>query len=118
MALARHSHGLSPSSDPAAVVLGALLVMLTDLSASQILGRALGGKTGRAVNGWDIGLTTVNVSSNSCELMAALKIPAPLRVIQCHRDEVLLGMNDPTPPPHPLSISLSAFFCLSVCLSL
>ncbi|CAA7393935.1 unnamed protein product [Spirodela intermedia] len=55
----------------------------------QILGRALGGKTGRAINGWDIGLTAINVSSNSCELMAALKIVSPLRVIQCHRDEVL-----------------------------
>lgn len=47
----------------------------------QILGRALGGKTGRATAGWDIGVTTIHISP-------ALKLPAFLPVIECHRDEI------------------------------
>ncbi|KAL4024297.1 hypothetical protein IC575_018082 [Cucumis melo] len=53
----------------------------------QILGRALGGKTGRGRSGWDIGITTVNVSS-SYKLFSSLKIPTTLSVIECHRDEI------------------------------
>ncbi|KAL3538721.1 hypothetical protein ACH5RR_002087 [Cinchona calisaya] len=52
----------------------------------QILGRALGGKTGRAEAGWDIGITTVELSSS--KLFTSLKIPAFLSVIEAHRDEV------------------------------
>ncbi|KAF8404736.1 hypothetical protein HHK36_009625 [Tetracentron sinense] len=52
----------------------------------QILGRALGGKTGRAVSGWDIGVTTVNLKSSN--LFTALKMPTLLSVIECHQDEV------------------------------
>ncbi|XP_017970915.1 PREDICTED: gamma-glutamyl peptidase 5 isoform X2 [Theobroma cacao] len=54
----------------------------------QILGRALGGKTGRAISGWDIGVTTIHLSSSSSKLFSSLKIPATLSVIECHRDEV------------------------------
>ncbi|KAA8545670.1 hypothetical protein F0562_020879 [Nyssa sinensis] len=53
----------------------------------QILGRALGGKVGRAISGWDIGVTTVHLSSSS-KLFASLKMPNLLSVIECHRDEV------------------------------
>lgn len=53
----------------------------------QILGRALGGKTGRAVSGWDIGVTTIHFSSSS-RLFYDLKLPTQLSVIECHRDEV------------------------------
>lgn len=54
----------------------------------QILSRALGGKTGRAVSGWDIGVTTIHLSSSSSKLFSCLKIPTALSVIECHRDEV------------------------------
>ncbi|MCL7028144.1 hypothetical protein MKW94_005622 [Papaver nudicaule] len=52
-----------------------------------ILSRALGGKTGRAESGWDIGVTTVNLSTSST-LWDTLKIPTTLSVIEFHRDEV------------------------------
>ncbi|KAM7263575.1 hypothetical protein ACFE04_001258 [Oxalis oulophora] len=52
----------------------------------QILCRALGGKTGRAVSGWDLGVTTINLSSN--KLFSSLQIPTNLRIIECHRDEI------------------------------
>ncbi|KAL4348554.1 hypothetical protein GQ457_17G003860 [Hibiscus cannabinus] len=56
----------------------------------QILCRALGGKTGRAISGWDIGLTTIHLSpsSSSSNLFSSLKIPTTLSIIECHRDEV------------------------------
>ncbi|CAK9165167.1 unnamed protein product [Ilex paraguariensis] len=54
-----------------------------------ILGRALGGKTGRAISGWDIGVRTIHFSSSSSsKLFTSLKLPSPLSVIECHRDEV------------------------------
>ncbi|KAI3439245.1 Glutamine amidotransferase type-1 domain-containing protein [Psidium guajava] len=53
----------------------------------QILGRALGGKVGRAES-WDIGLTTIQLSPSS-EHFSSLKLPAQLSVIQCHRDELM-----------------------------
>lgn len=55
----------------------------------QILGRALGGKTGRAGSGWDIGFRTVHLSSSSSSnFFSTLKLPARLSIIECHRDEV------------------------------
>ncbi|XP_074328099.1 gamma-glutamyl peptidase 5-like isoform X2 [Apium graveolens] len=53
----------------------------------QILGRALGGKIGRASTGWDIGVTKIHLSPSS-QLFSSLKMPAFLSVIECHRDEV------------------------------
>ncbi|KAK9286903.1 hypothetical protein L1049_015310 [Liquidambar formosana] len=53
----------------------------------QVLCRALGGKTGRAKSGWDMGVTTVHLSS-SANLSSSLKMPNQLLVIECHRDEV------------------------------
>ncbi|OVA01825.1 Glutamine amidotransferase [Macleaya cordata] len=53
----------------------------------QILSRALGGKTGRAESGWDIGITTINLSSSN-HLFTSLQIPSMLSVIEFHRDEV------------------------------
>ncbi|XXG55802.1 hypothetical protein AAC387_Pa03g3391 [Persea americana] len=49
----------------------------------QILARALGGKTGRATNGWEIGVTNVNF------LPSNFQMPSLLPIIECHRDEVL-----------------------------
>ncbi|PIA52232.1 hypothetical protein AQUCO_01000243v1 [Aquilegia coerulea] len=53
----------------------------------QILCRALGGKTGRAASGWDLGVTKINISPS--KLNASLQIPSTLAVIECHRDEVV-----------------------------
>ncbi|XP_021717240.1 gamma-glutamyl peptidase 5-like [Chenopodium quinoa] len=55
----------------------------------QVLGRALGGKIGRASSGWDIGLRTIKFSSSSNKLISNLKIPSTLNIIECHQDEVL-----------------------------
>ncbi|KAK9942965.1 hypothetical protein M0R45_008599 [Rubus argutus] len=53
----------------------------------QILSRALGGKSGRAITGWDIGIRTVHLSSSS-KAFSSLKIPALLSIYEIHRDEV------------------------------
>ncbi|XP_041014578.1 gamma-glutamyl peptidase 5-like [Juglans microcarpa x Juglans regia] len=54
----------------------------------QILARAIGGQTGRNMSGWDIGVTTIHLSSSLKLLSSDLKIPATLSLIECHRDEV------------------------------
>lgn len=54
----------------------------------QILSRALGGKTGRAKKGWDIGVTCIHPSHSTIKLLASLRIPSHLPVIEFHRDEV------------------------------
>ncbi|CAL5434308.1 unnamed protein product [Camellia sinensis] len=53
----------------------------------RILSRALGGKTGRSITGWDIGVRTVHLSQSS-KLFASLKMPKLLSIIECHQDEV------------------------------
>lgn len=53
----------------------------------QILSRALGGKTGRANKGWDIGVTCIHPLHTN-NLLSSLRIPSHLPVIECHRDEV------------------------------
>ncbi|KAL2454782.1 Class I glutamine amidotransferase-like superfamily protein [Abeliophyllum distichum] len=74
-----------------------LLVLLKKLDAMkkkvlgicfghQILGRALGGKTGRATSGWNIGITQVELQSS--RIFTSLKMPAFLSIIECHQDEV------------------------------
>ncbi|CAI9770025.1 unnamed protein product [Fraxinus pennsylvanica] len=52
----------------------------------QILGRALGGRTGRATSGWDIGVTQIHLQSS--EIFTSLNMPTFLSVIECHQDEV------------------------------
>ncbi|XP_009767796.1 gamma-glutamyl peptidase 5 [Nicotiana tabacum] len=52
----------------------------------QILGRSLGGVIERATTGWDIGVTTVNLSKS--KLFNTLNLPAFMQVIECHRDEI------------------------------
>ncbi|XP_020095971.1 gamma-glutamyl peptidase 5-like, partial [Ananas comosus] len=54
----------------------------------QILCRALGGKTGRAANGWDLGVTCIHPSHSTIKRLSVLHIPPHLPVIECHRDEV------------------------------
>ncbi|CAB4286239.1 unnamed protein product [Prunus armeniaca] len=53
----------------------------------QILSRALGGKSGRAITGGDIGIRTVHLSESS-KAFSSLKIPALLSIYEVHRDEV------------------------------
>ncbi|XP_052194933.1 gamma-glutamyl peptidase 5-like [Diospyros lotus] len=53
----------------------------------QILARALGGRIGRAISGWDIGVRTIHFSPSS-KLLASLKMPKLLPIIECHQDEV------------------------------
>ncbi|KAM0061959.1 putative glutamine amidotransferase [Helianthus debilis subsp. tardiflorus] len=53
----------------------------------QILARALGGKVGRALSGWDIGVRTINFSP-STKMFTRLEMPVALSLIECHRDEV------------------------------
>ncbi|KAJ4963786.1 hypothetical protein NE237_023725 [Protea cynaroides] len=48
----------------------------------QILCRALGGKTGRAVSGWDVGVRMINLSPSMHNF------PCLLPIYECHRDEV------------------------------
>ncbi|VFQ68420.1 unnamed protein product [Cuscuta campestris] len=52
----------------------------------QILGRAIGGKTGRNTNGWDIGVTTVHLAPS--KLFTSLKMPPYLDVFEFHQDEI------------------------------
>lgn len=52
----------------------------------QILARALGGKTGPAIKGWDIGVTTINLSAS--KLLSNFQIPSLLTIFEFHRDEV------------------------------
>lgn len=55
----------------------------------QILGRALGGKIGRAQNGWDIGVRKITLSSS--KLLPSMQPTSSfLKVIEIHRDEVCL----------------------------
>lgn len=53
----------------------------------QILSRALGGKSGRSITGWDIGIRTVHFSSSS-KFFSSLKMPDLLSIYEIHRDEV------------------------------
>ncbi|XP_074278904.1 gamma-glutamyl peptidase 5-like [Silene latifolia] len=55
----------------------------------QILGRSLGGQTGRAKSGWDIGLRTINFSLSSKEDLPNRQIFTMLNIIECHQDEIL-----------------------------
>ncbi|GLJ14144.1 hypothetical protein SUGI_0227000 [Cryptomeria japonica] len=54
----------------------------------QILCRALGGKIGRAVIGWDIGLRKITVSKRLSTKHFGLEIPSIIRVLECHQDQV------------------------------
>ena len=55
----------------------------------QVMARSLGGKTGRAESGWDIGVIPIHLSAPAVKLFSSLQIPSVLSLIECHRDEVL-----------------------------
>ncbi|KAJ8768913.1 hypothetical protein K2173_023908 [Erythroxylum novogranatense] len=52
----------------------------------QVLGRALGGTTGRAISGLDIGVTTIHFTPP--KMFSSLNIPTSISVIECHQDEI------------------------------
>jgi len=54
----------------------------------QVLCRALGGKTGRALGGWDIGLRKVTVFDKLSARYSGLEIPSMISIIECHQDKV------------------------------
>lgn len=54
----------------------------------QVISRALGGKTGRAVRGWGLGLRTVELADAMYTKPYALKLPSSVRIIKLHQDEV------------------------------
>lgn len=54
----------------------------------QILCRALGGKTGRAFHGWDLGMRKLKISQKLSARYSTLKIPSAINVLECHRDQV------------------------------
>ncbi|RXH85390.1 hypothetical protein DVH24_002488 [Malus domestica] len=57
------------------------------VEGQEILSRALGGKSGRAITGWDIGIRTVHLSPSS-KAFSSLNVPALLSIYEIHQDEV------------------------------
>ncbi|KAK1323761.1 hypothetical protein QJS10_CPA02g01626 [Acorus calamus] len=55
----------------------------------QILARALGGKTGRASVGWEIGIKQLQIDSKMMSQIYGLEMSPTLNVIESHRDQVL-----------------------------
>lgn len=54
----------------------------------QVICRALGGKTGRAKRGWDVGLRKVALNDALNSKFFGLEFPSALNVIEVHQDEV------------------------------
>lgn len=54
----------------------------------QVLCRALGGKIGRNLGGWDIGLRKIRVSDKLSAKHPGLNIPSVISIIECHQDKV------------------------------
>lgn len=54
----------------------------------QVISRALGGKTGRAVHGWEVGLKKIILADAMYSKPYALKLPPSLSIIEIHQDQV------------------------------
>ncbi|XP_006851056.2 gamma-glutamyl peptidase 3 [Amborella trichopoda] len=54
----------------------------------QVLARALGGSTGRAPIGWDLGLSTVNLETMRIYELFGLDLTSQVKVIEIHQDQV------------------------------
>ncbi|MCO5578316.1 hypothetical protein L7F22_032157 [Adiantum nelumboides] len=54
----------------------------------QVISRALGGKTGRSVNGWEVGLRKISIANALYSKPYALKVPSSLIIIEIHQDQV------------------------------
>lgn len=55
-----------------------------------VLCRALGGKTGRASVGWELGLKDITLNTDLVWKLYGLKIPPVVKVIESHQDQVCL----------------------------
>lgn len=54
----------------------------------QVVAKALGGKVGLNPGGWDIGLTSVQLTPEGERLAGLDKAPRPLRILETHQDIV------------------------------
>ncbi|KAJ0984745.1 hypothetical protein J5N97_003101 [Dioscorea zingiberensis] len=54
----------------------------------QIIARALGGETGRAAAGWELGVKKLSVDSAKIREIYGLEFPSTIDVIESHRDQV------------------------------
>lgn len=52
-----------------------------------MISRALGGKTGRSVNGWEVGLKKISVLDALHTKPYAHKVPSSVVIIEIHQDE-------------------------------
>jgi len=57
--------------------------------AGQVLSRALGGKTGRASVGWEVGLRDICLTDAFFSKSYAAGMPPKLKVLEVHRDQVI-----------------------------
>ncbi|GJP45726.1 hypothetical protein CLOM_g5074 [Closterium sp. NIES-68] len=55
----------------------------------QVVGRALGGRTGRAAVGWELGIKQVQCSADVTSLPYAAGLPPSFHILEIHQDQVL-----------------------------
>ncbi|CAI5506290.1 unnamed protein product [Closterium sp. Naga37s-1] len=54
----------------------------------QVVGRALGGRTGRAAVGWELGIKPVQCTADVASLPYAASLPSSFKILEVHRDQV------------------------------
>ncbi|XP_068637404.1 gamma-glutamyl peptidase 3-like [Aristolochia californica] len=54
----------------------------------QILARALGGETGRAAVGWELGVKSLQIDTEAVSKLYGVQLASPLNAIESHRDQV------------------------------
>lgn len=57
------------------------------------MSRALGGKTGRAPIGWEVGLREISLTNAFFSKSYAAGVPPKLQVSEVHRDQVLARLS-------------------------
>lgn len=65
------------------------VLRVTACFAGQVLSRALGGKTGRASVGWEVGLRDICLTDAFFSKPYAVGMPPILKVLEVHRDQVI-----------------------------
>ncbi|CAI5535777.1 unnamed protein product [Closterium sp. Naga37s-1] len=55
----------------------------------QVVGRALGGRTGRAAAGWELGIKPVHCTADVASLPYAAGLPSSFKILEIHQDQVL-----------------------------
>jgi len=61
----------------------------------QVVSRALGGETGRSEVGWEMGVVELKVKEELRRYSYAKDVPAILRILEVHRDQVLCLQGHP-----------------------